>query len=94
MVTAGNRLVAMICKKPDDKTCSIIKRHDGEPKREPPVGPDPNLRSWSARLIGGNKMEMLGYVEAVSEAAAIEAAVALFRLDDQKRRRLTVNPRR
>jgi hypothetical protein len=56
----------------------IIKRHDGEPKPEPPR--DPNLRSWSAHLIGGEKMEMLAFVEAVSEAAAIEAAVTLFRV--------------
>jgi hypothetical protein len=70
----------------------IIKRHDGEPKPEPPK--DPNLKSWSAHLIGGKKMQLLGFVEAVSEPAAIETAVASFRLDDQKRRRLAVNLRR
>jgi hypothetical protein len=70
----------------------IIKRHDGEPRPEPP--PDPNLKSWSAHLIGGKKLQLLGFVEAVSEPAAIEAAVALFSLDDQKRRRLAVNLRR
>jgi hypothetical protein len=70
----------------------IIKRHDGEPKPEPPK--DPNLKSWSAHLIGGKKMQLLGFVEAVSEPAAIETAVALFKLDDQKRRRLAVNLRR
>jgi hypothetical protein len=31
----------------------IIKRHDGEPRPEPPR--DPNLKSWSAHLIGGKK---------------------------------------
>jgi hypothetical protein len=70
----------------------IIKRHDGEPKPEPPK--DPNLKKWSAHLIGGKKMQLLGFVEAVSELAAIETAVALFGLDDQKRRRLAVNLRR
>ena len=49
--------------------------HDGEPKPEPPR--DPNLRSWSAHLIGGSKMQMLGFVEAVHEAGAIEAAIAV-----------------
>ncbi len=57
----------------------IIKRHGGEPKPEPPARPrDPNLKSWSAHLIGGKKMQLLGYVNAVSEAAAIEAAVVTF----------------
>jgi hypothetical protein len=70
----------------------IIKRHDGEPKPEPPK--DPNLKSWSAHLIGGKKMQLLGFVEAVSEPAAIEAAVVVFSLDDQKRRRLAINLRR
>jgi hypothetical protein len=70
----------------------IIKRHDGEPKPEPPK--DPNLKSWSAHLISGKKMQLLGFVEAVSEPAAVETAVALFRLDDPKRRRLAVNLRR
>jgi hypothetical protein len=67
----------------------IIKRHDGEPK--PPK--DPNLKKWSAHLIGGKKMQLLGFVEAVSEPAAIESAVASFGLDEQKRRRLAVNLR-
>jgi len=70
----------------------IVKRHDGEPRPEPPR--DPNLRSWSAHLIGGKKMHLLALVEAVSEPAAIEAAVALFGLDDTKRNRLAVNLRR
>ena len=55
---------------------------------------DPNLKKWSAHLIGGKKVQLLGFVEAVSEPAAIESAVASFRLDDQKRRRLAVNLRR
>jgi hypothetical protein len=67
----------------------IIKRHDGELKPEPPK--DPNLKRWSAHLIGGKEMQLLGFVEAVSEPAAIESAVALFALDEQKRRRLAVN---
>jgi hypothetical protein len=94
MVTASNRLIALTCKKPDDKTCSIIKRHDGEPKPEPPVEPDPNLRSWSVHLLGGKKMQSLGVIEALSEAAAIERAVVLFALDDERRKRLAVNLRR
>ncbi|MBO0753780.1 MAG: hypothetical protein J2P53_16800 [Bradyrhizobiaceae bacterium] len=59
---------------------------------EPPK--DPNLRSWSAHLIGGKKMQHLGYVEAVTEAAAIEAAVALFGLNDERKKRLAINLRR
>jgi hypothetical protein len=70
----------------------IIKRHDGEPRPEPPR--DPNLKSWSVHLIGSKRMERLGVVEAVTEAAAIEAAVGVFSLDDQKRKRLAVNLRR
>jgi hypothetical protein len=70
----------------------IIKRHDGEPKPQPPK--DPNLKRWSAHLIGGKKMQLLGFVEAVSEPAALESAVALFALGDQKRRRVAVNLRR
>jgi hypothetical protein len=72
----------------------IIERHDGEPPRPPLVERDPNLKSWSAHLIGGKKMQLLGYIEAVSEAAALERAVVLFSLDDAQRKRLAVNPRR
>jgi hypothetical protein len=72
----------------------IIERHDGEPPAPPLVQRDPNLRSWSAHLIGGRKMQLLGYLEAVSETAAIERAVVLYGLDDQKRTRLAVNLRR
>jgi hypothetical protein len=35
-------------------------------------------------LIGGKKMQMLGTIEAVCEAAAIERAIVLFALDDAK----------
>jgi len=70
----------------------IVKRYEAMPRPEPPR--DPNLRSWSAHLIGGKKMQLLGFVEAVSEPAAIEAAVTVFGLDDTKRNRLAVNLRR
>jgi hypothetical protein len=39
-------------------------------------------------------MTLLGYIEAVSEAAALERAVVLFSLDDERRKRLAVNLRR
>jgi hypothetical protein len=67
----------------------IIKRHDGAPNPEPPR--DPNLKSWSAHLIGGSKMQLLGFVEAIDEAGAIDAAAALFGIDDQWRKRPAVN---
>jgi hypothetical protein len=67
----------------------VIKRHDGEPKPESPR--DPNLNSWSVHLIGGKKMQSLGVIEALSEAAAIERTVVLFALDDARRKRLAVN---
>jgi hypothetical protein len=35
------------------------------------------MKSWSAHLIGGSKMQFLGFVEAVSEATAIERAITL-----------------
>jgi ABC-type branched-subunit amino acid transport system substrate-binding protein len=66
----------------------IIERHDGAPPPPPLVERDPNLKSWCAHLIGGKKMQMLGWVEAVDEAAAIERAVVLFSLDDARRKRL------
>jgi hypothetical protein len=56
----------------------IIQWHDGEPKPEPPIkARDPNLRSWSANLIGGKKMQLLGNLEVATEGAAIETAVVL-----------------
>jgi len=70
----------------------IVKRHDGEPEPEPPR--DLTLRSWSAHLIGGSKMQLLGFVEAVDEAEAIDAAAALFGIDGARRKRLAVNLRR
>ena len=39
-------------------------------------------------------MQLLGFVEATAEPAAIEAAVALFGIDDERRKRLAVNLRR
>jgi hypothetical protein len=39
-------------------------------------------------------MQLLCFVDAVSETAAIETAVASFGLDDRKRKRLAVNLRR
>ena len=70
----------------------IVRRHEGEPTPEPP--PDPNLRRWSAHLIGGKKMQLLGFVKAVSEAAATETAVTLSGLTYERRKRLAINPRR
>jgi hypothetical protein len=72
----------------------IIERHDGEPPAPPLVERDPNLKNWSAHLIGGKKMQLLGYIDAVSEAAALERAARLFGLDAGKRKRLAVNLRR
>jgi len=42
----------------------------------------------------GKKIQLLGVIEAVSEAAAIERAVVLFGLDGERRTRLAVNLRR
>jgi hypothetical protein len=36
----------------------IIERHDSEPPPPPLVERDPNLKSWSAYLIGGKKMQL------------------------------------
>jgi hypothetical protein len=38
----------------------IIERHDGAPPTPPLVERDPNLKSWSAHLIGGRKMQSAG----------------------------------
>src|SRR5262245_1417107 len=35
-----------------------LKRHDGEPKPAPP--PEPDVKSWSAHLIGGKRMQLMG----------------------------------
>jgi hypothetical protein len=70
----------------------VIKRHEGEPPKPPPVPVDPNMKTWSVHMIGGRKAQHLGYVQAASEVAATEAAVEKFGLDDQSRRRLAVSP--
>jgi hypothetical protein len=71
---------------------SIIKQNLGEPQPELP--PDPNARSWSAHLIGGKKLTFLGFVGDVDEPTAIEQAVVVFSLEDERRKRLAVNLRR
>jgi hypothetical protein len=38
-------------------------------------------------------MQWLGVIEAVSEAAAIERAIVLYALDDERRKRLAVKLR-
>jgi hypothetical protein len=53
----------------------IIKRHDGEPTTAPPAPVAPNLKSWSAHLIRGRRMELLGYIEASDETAATLQAI-------------------
>ena len=40
------------------------------------------------------QLRLLGYIEAVSEAAAIERAVVPFPLDEERSKRLAVNLRR
>jgi hypothetical protein len=72
----------------------IIERHEGEPPPPPLILRDPNLKSWSAHMIGGRKMQLLDYIEVVDETAAIERAVVLFAIDDERRKRLAVNLRR
>jgi hypothetical protein len=37
----------------------IIERHDGAPPPPPLVERDPDLKSWSAHLIWGKKMQLL-----------------------------------
>jgi hypothetical protein len=96
---AGPAYRAAVLKYPDRNVqlrhgARIIERHDGAPPPPLLVERDPNLKSWSAHLIGGRKMQLLGVIEAVGEAAAIERAVVLFGLDDVKRRRLAINLRR
>jgi hypothetical protein len=95
---AGPAFMAAVFKYPNRNVylrhgARIIKQNLGEPA-PPPIEPkDPNLKSWSAHVIGGKKMQMLGYIEAVDEAAAIERAVVLFSLDNERRKRLAVNLR-
>jgi hypothetical protein len=95
---AGSAYRAAVLKYPNRNVylrhgARIIERHDGEPPPPPLVHRDPNLKSWSAHLIGGRKMQLLGYIEAVSEATAIERAVVLFGIDGERRKRLAVNLR-
>jgi hypothetical protein len=72
----------------------IVERHDGAFVPPPMIAPrDPNLKSWSAHLIGGKKLQLLGCLEAATEAAAIERAVVLFSLDGKWRKRLAINRR-
>jgi hypothetical protein len=90
---AGSAYMASIAKYPKRNVqlrhgACIIERHDGEVPPPPLVKRDQNLKSWSAHLIGGRKMQRLGVIEAVNERAA-----ALFSLDDAKHKRLAVNLR-
>jgi hypothetical protein len=39
----------------------VIKNHGGEPK--PETATDPNLKNWSVHLIGGRKVQHLGFVQ-------------------------------
>ena len=45
-------------------------------------------RSWRAALIRGNKLQVLGEVEAASHDAAEAAAVRTFNLNPEQRSRL------
>jgi hypothetical protein len=72
----------------------IIKRHDGEPAPVPKPPKDPNLKSWSASLIGGRKMQHLGFVLAADAEAAVIVAAEQFELSPDKRKRLAVSPHR
>jgi hypothetical protein len=45
----------------------IIRRHDGGPEPVPETPTDPNMKNWSVHLIGGKKMQHLGYVQAIGE---------------------------
>jgi hypothetical protein len=70
----------------------IIKRHDGEPKPEPETPTDPNMKNWSVHLIGGRKMQHLGFVLAGDTESAVAVAAEKFGLTDERRKRLAVNP--
>jgi ABC-type branched-subunit amino acid transport system substrate-binding protein len=89
---AGSAYIASIAKYPKHNVqlrhgARMIERRWCAP---PPllVERKPNLRSWSAYLIGGKKMQLLGVIEALSEEAAIERTVVPFSLDDARRKRL------
>jgi hypothetical protein len=49
---------------------------------------EPNLKRWSAHLIGGKKMQ-----RGRERAAAVERAIVLYALDNKRRKRLAVNLR-
>jgi hypothetical protein len=72
----------------------ILKRHDGEPKPELETPTDPNLKSWSVHLIGGRKMQHLGFVQADDAESAVIVAAERFTLTAEQRKRLAVNPQR
>ena len=66
---------------------SLEELHELRHPRAPPrIGPPPYTTHARPAL--------LGFVEAVTVSAAIEAAIALFGLDAERRKRLAVNPRR
>jgi hypothetical protein len=70
-----------------------LKQNLGEPAPLIVPPPDPDLRSWSVHLIRGRRLELLGYIDAVDEAAATGKAIDLFSLTEAQRKRLAVNPR-
>jgi hypothetical protein len=94
---ASSAYVASIAKYPKRNVqlrhgARIIERHDGEP---PPPLLCSQARPEPQELVRppdrGRKMQLLGVIEAVNEAAALERAAVLFSLDDAKRKRLAVN---
>ncbi len=70
----------------------VIKKPEGEPKPQPAPPVDPNLKSWSVHLIGGRKMQHLGFVQAADAKAAMIVAGDKFELSPERRKRLAVNP--
>jgi hypothetical protein len=55
------------------KAMAVPRKHVNElcNNRRTVTAPDPDAKSWSARLIGGKKMMFFGFVEAAIVAAAI-----------------------
>jgi hypothetical protein len=91
--------MAAVAKYPDRniqlrKGEQIIKRHDGEPKPEPETPTDPNMKHWSVHLIGGKKMQHLGFVLAADTESAVVMAAERFGLTVEQCKRLAVNPQR
>jgi hypothetical protein len=72
----------------------IIRRHDGDPAPTPEPPTDPNLKSWSVNLIGGRKMQHLGFVLAADAESAVIVAAERYELSPEKRKRLAVSPDR